>query len=46
MDGYAAQPTHSMEVDGVGAARIRQLKRIVERELPKAVEKLGDQRAT
>ena len=46
MDGCAAQPTQSMEVDGATAARIRQLKRIVERELPKAVEKLGDQRAT
>src|SRR5271165_2289798 len=46
MDGYAARPTQSSEVDGDTAARIRQLKRIVERELPKAVEKLGDQRAT
>ena len=46
MDGYAARPTQSSEVDGATAARIRQLKRIVERELPKAVEKLGDQRAT
>ena len=46
MDGYAAQPTQSMEVDDAIAARIRQLKRIVERELPKAVEKLGDQWAT
>ena len=39
-------PTQFMELDGASAARIRQLKRIVERELPKAVEKLGDQRAT